>query len=384
MKATKTNYGRLRLVGIEGGGDVRGTAGAAPGTERNGGRYHGNGNGRPRLVTRLLRFPLYGKILVANVGIVTLITLACGWVAHTTRAGGDAPFLALLVGGVVLSAVSNAVILRLALGPLRQLELTARQVQDGDLSARVPHSDLADPEMRRVTATFNDMLDSADAYRGRLRDTAARALNASEEERRRIAQELHDGIAQTLAALRLRLRVARTSEDPTARLALLERIGADLGEATEEVRRIAQGLRPPALDMLGLAPAIESLARGIEAAAELRVETDIAPVDGLLSPEAELALYRIIQEALSNVVRHSGAAEVRVRLEVEGRSIVAVVADRGRGFDVAGEMNGGGLGLYGMQERGAYVGAAVDIESEPGHGTRIRVTIPSLEAARYA
>lgn len=333
---------------------------------------------------RLLQFPLFGKILVANVVIVALVTLGCGFVAHTGLSDGEGAFVMLLGAGILLSAASNAIILRFALSPLKQLEHTAQQVHGGDLAARVPPSDLADREMRRLAATFNSMLDSGDTYRRRLRDTAARALNASEEERKRIAQELHDGTAQTLTALRVRLRVARSMVDDSAREALLDRISAELGAATEEVRHIAQGLRPPALDMLGLAPAIESLARGIDDSASLLVETDIASVDGLLPPEAELALYRIIQEALSNVARHSGAATARVTLGVVGRSVTAVVEDAGHGFDVATEMTRGGLGLYGMQERGAYVGAAVDIESEPGRGTRIRVTIPVLEAARYA
>jgi two-component system, NarL family, sensor histidine kinase UhpB len=372
--------GRLALVRDDSGREE------APGTGdgvADGGPGGRNGR-RPTGVRRLLQFPLFGKILVANVAIVALVTLACGVVAHSALAAGDGVFVVLLGAGVVLSAVSNAVILRLALSPLRQLERTAEQVNTGDLAARVPPSDLADREMQRLAATFNSMLDSGDAYRGRLRDIAARALNASEEERKRIARELHDGTAQTLAALRVRLRVARLTDEASDRDALLQRIGADLGEATEEIRRIAQGLRPPALDMLGLAPAIESLARGIDAGGDLQVETDIASVDGLLSPEVELALYRIIQEALSNVVRHSGASAARVTLDAAGSSVSAVVEDRGRGFDVANEMSRGGLGLYGMQERGAYVGAAVDIVSEPGRGTRIRVTIPSLEAARYA
>src|SRR5690606_32147341 len=122
---------------------------------------------------------------------------------------------------------------------------------------------------------FNMMLDSGEAYRTRLRDVAARALNAQEDERRRIAQELHDGIAQTLAALRVRLRVAR-SFDGAARQDTLEAISADIGAATEEIRRIAQGLRPPALDMLGLSPAIESYARSIAETSGLTIDTDIA------------------------------------------------------------------------------------------------------------
>jgi signal transduction histidine kinase len=184
--------------------------------------------------------------------------------------------------------------------------------------------------------------------------------------------------------LRVRLRVARSLEEGEARTQLLERLSAELGEATEEVRRIAQGLRPPALDMLGLAPAIESCARGSAEAAGVELDTELEPVEGLLTAEAELALYRIVQEALSNVARHAGAGTVRVRLVAGAGTVTATVADDGRGFAVEAELASGGLGLFGMQERAGYVGGTVAIESEPGGGTQVRATIPTLETARYA
>jgi two-component system sensor histidine kinase UhpB len=336
-----------------------------------------------RVIRSLLRFPLFYKILVANASIVALVTIGSAVIAHAAAENENVSFALLLGIGVVLSVISNAVILRLALTPLQQLEQTAKRVQDGDPTARVPASDLADRDLDRLAVTFNEMLDSAEIYRTRLREVAARALNAQEEERRRIARELHDGIAQTLTALRVRLRIARSAQG-AALTETLDRISADIGAATEEIKRIAQGLRPPALDMLGLGPAIESYARSVAERSGLAIDTDIAATDGMLSPEAELALYRIVQEALSNVARHSGARSARVDLEVKRGAVQAVVSDSGRGFSVEEEMSRGGLGLFGMQERGAYLGGAVEIESRPGHGTRVRVTIPTVETARYA
>lgn len=331
----------------------------------------------------LLGFPLFYKILVANAIIVALVTIGSVLIARAAAENENVSFALLLTLGVVLSVISNAIILRVALKPLSQLEATARLVQDGDLAARVEPSELADRDLERLAVTFNMMLESAETYRARLREVAARALSAQEDERRRIAQELHDGIAQTLTALRVRLRVARSLEG-AARTAELEGISADIGAATEEIRRIAQGLRPPALDMLGLSPAIESYARSVAETSGLAIDTDIAATDGVLSPDAELALYRIVQEALSNVARHSAARSARVDLEVTAHAVEAVISDDGRGFRVAEEMRRGGLGLFGMQERGAYLGGTVDIESRPGHGTRVRVTIPKVETARYA
>jgi two-component system, NarL family, sensor histidine kinase UhpB len=337
-----------------------------------------------RGVRALLRFPLFYKVLVANAAIVVAMVAVAAAILHPNLTAEGGKLVALVGAGVVATVASNALILRLALSPLARLERTAEQVQAGDLSARVELSELADAEMERLTTTFNTMLASGDHYRQRLREVAARALNAQEEERKRIARELHDGTAQTLAALRVRLRIARSLEDGEARMQLLERISGELGEAAEELRRIAQGLRPPALDMLGLAPAIESYARRVGETAGVAVALELEPVEGLLSPDAELALYRIVQEALSNVARHSGAGTVRVRLEPGQRSVTARIEDDGRGFGVRAEMTNGGLGLYGMQERAAYIGGSVEIESEPGRGARVRVTIPVMETARYA
>jgi two-component system, NarL family, sensor histidine kinase UhpB len=343
----------------------------------------GAGSGGGGVRRALLRVPLFYKILVANALILSAVLLAAGLLTHGARNGEAGLFVLLFGGGLLVSVVSNAVILKLALRPLQSLQRTAEQVQAGDLAARVAASELADAELEQLMVTFNTILESGDLYRRRLRDIAARALNATEEERKRIARELHDGTAQTLAALRVRLRVARATEDAEVRSQLLERIGSELGEATEEIRRIAQGLRPPALDMLGLAPAIESFARGIGDTTGLEVVTEITPVEDLLPPEAELALYRIVQEALSNVSRHSSAGRVMIRLERQGRSVAASIEDDGRGFAVLDEMANRGLGLFGMQERAAYVGGTVEIDSEPGRGTRIRATIPMVETAPY-
>jgi two-component system, NarL family, sensor histidine kinase UhpB len=336
------------------------------------------------VVATLLRFPLFYKILLANAGILALVVLAVAWVAHADLNGDGGRLLVLFGAALLVSVATNAVILRLALQPLKRLQFAAEQVQAGHTEARAEPSLLADRELERLTATFNSMLESGESYRRRLRETAQRALAAQEEERKRIARELHDGIAQTLAALRVRLRVARSLEDGAARTQLLERVGAELGESAEEVRRIAQGLRPPALDMLGLAPAIESCARSIGDGTGLGVDTRLDAVEGLLGPEAELVLYRIVQEALSNVARHSGAGTVRVQMQYGSGAVVATVEDDGRGFDVAAEMSSGGLGLFGMQERAGYVGGTVTIDSTPERGTRVRAMIPVVETARYA
>ncbi|HEX7058521.1 MAG TPA: sensor histidine kinase [Solirubrobacterales bacterium] len=339
------------------------------------------------MLRAVLRVPLFYKILIANAVIVVL-----GAVVGTTitrdyfRSGpeGFSPsaFVTLLaLVGVAITVLVNALILRLALKPLKLLERTAARVRAGDLDARVPPSPVADRELERLAQTFNGMLDSLANYRQRLRDVAARALAAEEEERKRIARELHDDTAQALAALMLRLRLVRGQDDSEERARLVDELRQELGEALERIRLFARGLRPPALDELGLVPALESHARSLSEAAGIPVRVEADPVDGLLTPEAELALYRIAQEALSNAIRHAQPTTAEVQIRRVGDAVRLDVRDDGRGFRVAEAREGErpGLGLFGMEERAAYLGGKVEIHSTPGRGTVVRATIGTAE-----
>lgn len=336
----------------------------------------------PRWVRWALRVPLFYKILLANASLVLVGTIVGSMVtADFVRRHPAASLLdlvgALAIGGMLATLLVNALILRLALQPLAALERTAARVHRGDLDARVPLSPVADRELDRLTRTFNAMLDAATRNRERLRAVAATALGAAEEERKRIARELHDETAQLLAALLIRIRVVKKASDPAAVSSLLDDMREQIGGALEGVRRFARGLRPPALDELGLIPAIESHVRSIRAICEidLSLESD-GDVSGL-PPEAELAVYRIVQEALSNVIRHSGALRAAVRVVREPDRLVVTIEDDGHGFNVPEvRAAGGGLGLFGMGERAAYLGGRVDVQSAPGTGTRVRAEIP--------
>lgn len=337
----------------------------------------------PPVVARLLRIPLFYKILIANAAIVVVGTVAGTVLTRAViRAGGGVPVawvLALAAAGVLVTILVNAFIVRLALSPLKMLEETAANVQAGDLDARVPYSPLRDSQLERLTGTFNGMLDALESYRQRLSGIAARALNAEEEERKRIARELHDDTAQALAALLIRLRLLRSVTDLSARDQALDEMRQEVGEALERIRRFARGLRPPALDDLGLVPALESHVRSLSESVGIPIRVEAEPLDGTLTRQAELALYRIAQEATSNAVRHSEPERVVIRLSRDDRGVRLEVEDDGRGFDVERVMqtDEGGLGLFGMQERAAYVGGSVLIRSRPGSGTRVVAEIPT-------
>lgn len=215
--------------------------------------------------------------------------------------------------------------------------------------------------------------------RNRLREWGVSALRAAEEERERIALELHDDMAQRLAALMVRLRLARQAPEKDERESLMEGMRGEIQECAEAVRRIARGLRPPALDEVGVVAAIQAHVRSLRDSGELTIEVQVERGPGAprLNRDTELALYRVVQEALANVMRHAGARGVIVRIRTGPAGISAMVEDDGRGFDPT-RVGLRGLGIVGMRERARNAGGELSIDSHPGGGTRVRVMIPSL------
>lgn len=225
---------------------------------------------------------------------------------------------------------------------------------------------------RWTVATVRDV-----SARRRLRGFSSGALKATEDERARIARELHDDTAQRLATVLVRLRLlADRITDPDVRRACGE-IRDAVAETAEGVRRIARGLRPPELQDAGLASALRSHVRRMEEEGTFRVDLRLASLDRIHDLDMALITYRIIQESLSNVVRHSGSSRARVTVSVEGGAVVGVIEDDGVGFHPGHDVvQGRGLGLIGMQERASMLGGEVVVDSAPGEGTRVRFSIP--------
>jgi signal transduction histidine kinase len=212
------------------------------------------------------------------------------------------------------------------------------------------------------------------------RETVRRVVEAQELERSRLARELHDETGQALTSILLGLKSIRAAHSE----AEAERAEADLRElivqALQDVRRLAVELRPTALDDFGLAAAVERLAStfGERTGIETALETNLP--DGRLLPEIETVLYRVIQEALTNVVKHAGARRVSIVLTQRGDGIRAIVEDDGRGFE-AGDVRHDALGVIGMRERVALVGGTLEVESAPGAGTTLAAYVPVATAA---
>ena len=206
-------------------------------------------------------------------------------------------------------------------------------------------------------------------------DALRRAVEAQEVERARLARELHDETGQALASILLGLghleEAVETDEARQAAAELRELVVTTL----QDVRRLAVELRPSALDDFGLVPAVERLAATLAEQAGPVVDVEAQLGDTRLSPGAETALYRIVQEALTNVVKHASAQRVSITLVHKGATAVVVIEDDGNGFDPA-ETRPGALGLVGMQERVALVGGRLTVESTPGGGTTLVAEVP--------
>src|SRR6476646_2648754 len=230
-------------------------------------------------------------------------------------------------------------------------------------------------EVERLELAFLRMMRRLEAERRR---AGSAALRAQEEERARVARDLHDEVNQSLTGLLLRLEAVREAAPPEREAELAE-TRALANQAMTELLSLARQLRPTALDDLGLSAAIggqvEQLGRG-EIDARLATEGNFSE----LGDDAQLVVYRVAQEALNNAASHSGATHVEVRLRrAEDGGVVLEVADDGRGF--AFDESESGLGIGGMRERALLVGAELTIESRPGAGTTVRLDLPG-ESAR--
>jgi two-component system sensor histidine kinase UhpB len=276
----------------------------------------------------------------------------------------------LIVGLIAILAV-NLVFLRRSLAPLARL---TGLMHDVDLLGEGQRVEVTGPqEVRELAAVFNEMLDRLERER---RESGWDALMAQEGERKRVAQELHDEVGQAMTAVMLQLgRLARRAppEIATELREAVETTRASL----EDVRRIAKQLRPEALDDLGLIPALNALATTFADRTGLRIKRQLPESVPPLGDDAELAVFRIAQESLTNAARHSGSAAVDFSVACEPSRLVLRVRDHGR---AAGSFRPGS-GLRGMRERALLIGADLSIGPGRGNGTEVVLVVP-LDGAR--
>ncbi len=310
-------------------------------------------------------------VLVAAVA-VTLVVLAPR--KFSSFAADEA---VVLTAALILVALVNLVVLRRIVRPLETLTSLARRVDLTRPGARMPGAH-ASSEAGELALTFNEMLARLETER---REATGRVLEAQESERLRIALELHDQVGQELTAVLLGLARVRGMLDAPLRTDV-EDIQEAVRASLEDVRRIALELRPEALDDLGLVSALAVLCERFAQRTGIDVSQQLDEHLPELGHDEELVVYRVAQEALTNVARHSGADHAELRLSARNGSLMVTVSDRGRGLRGGGEP---GTGIRGMRERAALIGATLDVEpNEDGVGCAVTLLVEGVAAEAHA
>jgi two-component system sensor histidine kinase UhpB len=323
---------------------------------------------------------LLTQVLIANLLLIVAAVVVTGIAGNPGLDLAERPELALILGfAVALTILVNVVMLQRRFRPLERL---VDQMERADLSRpganlRSTADGSADPEeVARLQRAFRRMLERLEAERRR---TSSTALAAQEEERARVARDLHDEVNQSLTALLLRLEAARVKA-PVELAQELAETKALANKAMEELLMLARQLRPTALDDLGLKAALAGHVQELGRRGTLSASFESRGNFSGLPADVQLVVYRVAQEALSNAAQHSGADHVRVRLLREPSSdgirdsVELTVGDDGSGFTF--DQAARGLGIAGMRERALLVDGDVQVESRPGVGTQVSLTVP--------
>jgi two-component system sensor histidine kinase UhpB len=313
---------------------------------------------------------LLQRLFYANAAVVLVAGALLIFTPVTISAPVTLAELVIIVAAVVAMLGTTFFLLRRALSPLRELTALMRSVDPLDPGRRLADVTHSDAEVATLVEAFNAMLDRLEQER---RGSVRRALAAQEDERSRIARELHDELGQELTAVAMQSERAAQSA-PANGQATLEEIAEAIRQSIDHVRRIARRLRPEALDDLGLVNALISLCRRIGQQSGVRIEPDLANKVPSTSPETEVVIYRVAQESLTNAVRHAQASKITLSLATVDDHITLLVRDDGRGIDAA--LSGDTAGVSGMRERAMLIGARLDIRSQRGAGTEVQLDVP--------
>lgn len=335
------------------------------------------------------KLPILYKLLSGNAVVILIGAIGGTYLTQQLlQASGVELALFFATVGIVLSLVINYFILRTALRSIDVLQQTVERIDRGDTTVRANVEELDDPQFRHFARSLNTMLGRLAAHtrmieanRAQLRQLSGQVLSAQEDERKRIARELHDDTSGSLARILLNIEMCSTLV-PDESHEIQQKLSATriLGEQTlENVRKIVFDLRPTLLDDLGLAAAIRWYAKNNLESLGIQLQFEMS--SGLRGvPMIETALFRIAQEAITNIVRHADARHVNIQLSHTPTVWKLVIQDDGRGFDLDAAINGSSAnhrwGLFGMRERVELLGGTFNIESEIDKGTMVIVQIP--------
>jgi two-component system sensor histidine kinase UhpB len=335
-----------------------------------------------RMQTILKRVPIVYRLLVGNT-LIAVGAVAGMMLAHEYTLFSDTLLVAIFAFlGLILIFIFNYLTIRVSLSSLGDLQRTIDQV---NLEKPVlPNSIIleADPDLQPLAEAINRMLNRLEHHNQELRALSERATHAQEDERKRIARNLHDETSQSLSMLAINLEKLENDLPPEA-AALRPRLRHAYQLATrtlDDLRKIIYDLRPTMLDDLGLVSAVRWYARTILEESGMHVSFDL-PENHLRMPEhLETELFRMAQEGVNNIARHANATQVVIRLSQAPDFVCLEMEDNGSGFDVAETANTAltekRLGLLGIQERATLVGGQISIDSKLGQGTLLRVCVP--------
>jgi two-component system sensor histidine kinase UhpB len=323
---------------------------------------------------------LIGQIVAANVVLFALTLLAASIAAGLDLGSSSKRWDFLILAlAIVLTLCTNLWMLQRRFRPLESL---IDQIEAIDPAEPTPlELRRSDPveEIDRLAGSFHGLLERIEEERRR---SGQLAMRAQEEERRRLARDLHDEVNQALTAILLRLE-ALAQETPPERAPEVVELKRLVNQAMDELLNLARQLRPSALDDHGLVAALETQLKRFSARTGIEARLDTAGEPDALADVVQTAIYRVAQEALTNVTRHAGAMVVELVLAADDDEVELRVSDDGSGFDPAvlphanSLTPGRGLGLIGMAERARLVGGELDVRSAPGGGTTITLRVPT-------
>lgn len=331
--------------------------------------------GRSSWIGMQLRASLLARIFAVNAFVLVLATLLL--IVTPLQISSSVVLTEVLVVGLGLAVMLAAdfALLHRTLAPLRGMTSLMRTIDPLAPGRRLPTDGRGGTEVAALAEAFNGMLDRLETER---RESARRALAAQEDERLRIARELHDQVGQTLTAITIQAERAASQDGPVDP-ALLDGLAKSALQGVDDVRRIARELRPEALDDLGLVNALIALCSRVAQHGDVVIDRDFGQgplAVPALPPEVELVLYRVAQESLTNAIRHAAAARIDVRLHAAPGGVELVVRDDGIGID-ATAADADTAGIAGMRERAMLVGGTVDIRPATRGGTEVKAWVPA-------
>jgi two-component system sensor histidine kinase UhpB len=359
--------------------------------------------GRPRsreahgLGRAWIRLPLFWRLLGVNLIVVMGGALVGTWLTQRLVLSGSftpVTHALLVLAALCLSAGLTMLLLRETFRPIHSLREATRRFNAGDHSARASLAPLTDPDVAALVEDVNALWDRLEADAATIREKteqaerlAAQVIMAQEEERRRVARELHDEAGQALTAVIIGLERGLASmpevyaaDLPVHPRQLISNLRDLAAQTLDEVRKLALELRPSVLDDLGLVAALRQYVRSTEERSGLTAQLSVVgfeePDAERLPPQVETALFRIAQEALTNAIRHARASSVQVRLRRTPSCVTLDVRDDGVGLGAAPSPEGEHLGMFGMRERARLLGGTFVATPVSPRGTLVQVSVP--------